>query len=164
MSESRRAVVVTVSDRSHRGERVDVTGPRLAELLGMAGWTITQTVVVPDEQDQIAAALTRFCAQGVALVVTTGGTGLGPRDVTPEATRKVISREVPGIAETMRRSGAIKTPLAALSRGISGVHAGTLIVNLPGSPQGAVESLTSVQDILPHAVDVLRAAHFDHGE
>ncbi|MCY0876578.1 MAG: MogA/MoaB family molybdenum cofactor biosynthesis protein [Firmicutes bacterium] len=163
MSEARAVAVVTVSDRSFRGERSDVTGPVVVQWALANGWNVMEQRVVPDEVAQISDALLELCARGLPLVLTAGGTGLGPRDVTPEATRQVIDREVPGIAEVMRRTGAEYTPLAALSRALCGTCRQTLIVNLPGSPKGASQSLASVETLLPHAVDVLRASHFDHG-
>lgn len=164
MSDNRNAAVITVSDRCSRHERIDTTGPAVEAWLQEHGWSICARVLVPDEQAEIEAVLRDLCAVKVALVLTAGGTGLGPRDVTPEATRSVLEREVPGIGEVMRQGGAQFTPLAALSRALCGTCQQTLIVNLPGSPKGAVQSLQSVHALLPHAVDVLRAHQFDHGE
>lgn len=153
--------MITVSDRSSAGERDDDSGPAAVRILSDAGFDASDPVVVADELDDITSALREAIAGGVDLVVTTGGTGLGPRDVTPEATRAVIDREVVGLAETMRAAGREKTPMAALSRAIAGTAGKTLILNLPGSPKGVVESLDAVIEVLPHALDVL-AGPTDH--
>jgi molybdopterin adenylyltransferase len=151
----RNAVVVTVSDGVARGVREDASGRAIAALLQSSGFVVTGREVVPDEPDQIGSLLRRLRDQDVPLVVTTGGTGLGPRDVTPEATRATIDREAPGLAEEMRAAGRGSTPFAALSRGVAGVAGSTLIVNLPGSEKGAVESLAAILPVLPHALDLL---------
>lgn len=150
-----KAVVITVSDSAARGERQDASGPAVAEQLTAAGFQVVHREVIADEQDEIISAITGF-ALNADLIVTTGGTGIAPRDVTPEATRLACSREVPGIAERMRAVGAEHTPYAALSRGICAVRGQTLVLNLPGSPQGAVESLAAVVELLPHALRLLR--------
>jgi molybdopterin adenylyltransferase len=151
----RDATVVTASDGAHQGTRVDTSGPAVEAMLVAAGFTVTREVV-PDEREVIAAALVRAAdADGRALVVVTGGTGLGPRDVTPEATRDVIGREVPGLAEAMRAAGRARTPRADLSRGVCGVRGATLIVDVPGSPKGATESLDAILDLIPHALDLI---------
>ena len=151
----RSATVVTASDSAHDGTREDASGPAVVELLTAAGFSVDREVV-PDDRARIAAALARLADEaGRALVVVTGGTGLGPRDVTPEATRDVIEREVPGLAEAMRAAGRAITPRADLSRGVCGVRGRTLILDLPGSPKGATESLAAVLDLLPHAVDLI---------
>jgi len=152
----KRALVLTVSDRGHAGQMPDQSGPAVAGLLAGAGFEVGPVQIVPDERDLIVEALTRAAAAGYDLVVTTGGTGVGARDVTPQATSSVLDFEVPGIAEAMRRSGFEKTPLAALSRGVAGVRHGTLIVNLPGSVRGATDSLAAVLPALPHAVQLLK--------
>lgn len=149
-----RAVVLTVSDRCFRGEQEDLSGPAVTSLLQAAGARNIITGTVPDEVDQIAAVL-RNHLEHAELIVTTGGTGLAPRDVTPEATRMVCDRLVPGLAERMRAEGAKHSPFAALSRGVCGSAGRTLIVNLPGSPSGARTSLQSILDLLPHALDLL---------
>ena len=148
------AAVVTVSDSASRGERTDLSGPATAELLRQHGFEIMQQKVVPDEQPEIERSLAALSEQ-VQLIVTTGGTGIAERDVTPEATRAVCSRLIEGIPEKMRAAGLEKTPFAVLSRGICGVRGRTLILNLPGSPSGAAESLQSVIKILPHVLDLL---------
>jgi molybdopterin adenylyltransferase len=148
------AVVVTVSDRCWRGEQVDVSGPAVRELLEARGATVVSLDVVPDEEALIAEALRRH-AKVAGLIVTTGGTGLAARDVTPEATREVCDRLVDGMAERMRAEGLKQTPLAALSRAVCGTLGATLIANLPGSPAGAKSSLETILPLLPHALDLL---------
>ena len=148
------AAVVTVSDSCARGERPDVSGPAVAEILQQLQFTVVVREVVPDDEIKIQNLLVRL-AREVALIVTTGGTGVAARDVTPEATRKVCDRLLDGVAEQMRSEGAKKTPFAALSRGVCGVRGKALILNLPGSPRGAVESLEVVAGLLPHALELL---------
>ena len=150
----RTAVVVTVSDRCFAGTQTDLSGPAIVRVLTDAGCEITEAVIVPDELDQITAAL-RGAAARAALVVTTGGTGLAARDITPEATLAVSTRLVPGIAELIRQDGARHTPFAALGRGVCVVADSCLILNLPGSPGGAGSSLRAVLSLLPHALALL---------
>ncbi len=159
---NRTAAVLTVSDSSARGERADISGPATADLLRLNGFEITHLETVADDQAAIGAALVRLSEQ-VQLIVTTGGTGIAARDVTPEATRSVCSKLVDGIPERMRAEGAAQTPFAILSRGLCGVRGQSLILNLPGSPKGAVESLQAVLYILPHAIDLLagKTGHHD---
>ncbi len=148
------ASVITVSDSCARGERADVSGPAVVDVLQGSGLRVVATQIVPDDSMQIQNALLHF-APKARLIVTTGGTGLAPRDVTPEATEAVCDRLIDGIAEQMRREGTKATPFAALSRAVCGVYEKTLILNLPGSPRGAVESLKSVIELIPHALNLL---------
>jgi molybdopterin adenylyltransferase len=148
--------ILTVSDRSVRGERADASGPALAELIRAQGWSIVRQAILPDDESAIRAALTEWADGGeVDVILTSGGTGFAPRDVTPEATRAVSQREAPGLAETMRADSLKKTPHAMLSRAVAGIRGRTLIVNLPGSPKGAIENLQTVLSVLPHAVQLL---------
>jgi molybdopterin adenylyltransferase len=148
------AAVVTVSDSCARGDRNDLSGPAVAELLRKRNFAVIGTEVVPDDQPAIQQAIA-YWVQEARLVVTTGGTGIAERDVTPEATLAVCERLLDGVAERIRFEGAKKTPLAALSRGVCGVRGKSVILNLPGSPAGAVESLETVIDLLPHALQLL---------
>lgn len=148
------AAVVTVSDSCAQGTREDASGPAVAAALRSAGFHPAVSVTVPDEQNRIEAELRKLARQ-VRLIVTTGGTGVGPRDVTPEATRAVCERILEGVAELMRAEGRKTTPLAALSRGVCGTLGKTLILNVPGSPSGAVGSLQAALPVLPHALDLL---------
>jgi cyclic pyranopterin phosphate synthase len=150
------AVVVTCSNRSAAGERDDTSGPALVDRLQDAGLDVApEAVVVADDEEAIAALLARLADEGHRLVLTTGGTGLTPTDVTPAATRRVIEREAPGLAELMRSAGMASTPMAALSRGVVGTRGSTLIANLPGSPKGATESLEALLPVIRHALDQL---------
>jgi molybdenum cofactor synthesis domain-containing protein len=153
------ALVVTASDRGAVGKRADSSGQAVAERLTALGFRVERTIV-PDEQPLLEAVLREGAARH-RLVITTGGTGLTPRDVTPQATLAVVDYEVPGIAEAMRAAGRAVTPLADLSRGVSGVRSGSLIVNLPGSPKAAMESLEAIVPLIPHALETL-AGPFDH--
>lgn len=159
------AGVVTVSDRCFWGEREDLSGPEVVKLLEAAGYEVVHTVIVQDEQWQIEQEL-RECAdkRNLALVVTTGGTGFAPRDVTPEATVAVATRMVPGIGEAMRAESAGITPRAMLSRATAGIRRGTLIVNLPGSPKAAKENLMAVLGALSHGLDMLRGGQANCAE
>jgi len=152
---ARSALVLTVSDRCFAGTQTDRSGPAVAAILSGAGAQVIGVRVVPDEREAIVTALKAGIAEGAALLVTTGGTGMAPRDVTPEATLEVCDRLTPGLAELIRREGERHTPFAALSRGVCGIAGTTLIVNLPGSPAGAVSSLTAVLALLPHALELL---------
>ena len=152
-----RAAILTVSDKGSRGEREDLSGAALEEALRELGWRVEARDIVPDELGEIEGRLRHYCdVMGVDLVLTTGGTGLSPRDLTPEATRRVIHREAPGFAEAMRAASLRITPHAMLSRAASGIRGGTLIVNLPGSPRGARESLEVILPALPHGLEKLR--------
>ena len=156
LSAEHEAVVVTCSNRSAAGEREDASGPVLIAALGGAGFDVAPDApVVADDEDEIASLLARLADSGHRLILTTGGTGLTPTDVTPAATRRVIEREAPGLAELMRAAGLTSTPMAALSRGVVGTRGSTLIANLPGSPKGASESLAALLPVLRHALDQL---------
>ena len=155
--------VLTLSDKGARGEREDTSGAAIRELLAPLGATVERYAVLPDDEDGIAEALREWADAGdLELIVTTGGTGLAPRDVTPEATLRVLERQAPGLAELMRAEGLRHTPMAALSRAVAGVRGQTLIVNLPGSEKGVRESLNVLLPLLPHALQTLRGAAGDH--
>ncbi|HVR32108.1 MAG TPA: MogA/MoaB family molybdenum cofactor biosynthesis protein [Acidimicrobiia bacterium] len=156
----RTAAVVTISDGVDAGTRQDSSGAVLAEALERAGFEVSHRRSVPDEIGVIALTL-RGLIDEVGLVLTTGGTGFGPRDVTPEATMQVVERQAPGLAMLMLTEGFAKTPMAALSRGVVGSAGSTLFVNLPGSPKGATENLAAILDVIPHALDLL-AGHTEH--
>jgi gephyrin len=156
-----RVGVLTVSDRSARGEREDLGGPAVAAvvLAQLPDAAVAERAIVPDERSEIGARLAHWVDDlHLDLILTTGGTGFAPRDVTPEATRDAIEREAPGLAEAMRAASLRITPHAMLSRGIAGIRGRTLIVNLPGSPKGAVENLATIAAVLPHAIELLREA------
>ena len=155
------AAVVTVSDRCSRGEREDASGPALVRLLEGAGYDVVASEVVPDEQAQIEHVLRSLVARDVALVVTTGGTGFSPRDVTPEATAAVCERMVPGIPEAMRAASMAITPHGCLSREACGICGGSLVVNLPGSPKAACENLSAVIGPIAHGLRMLRGGQAD---
>ena len=149
--------ILTASDRSARGERPDASGPALSRLLQEQGWSVNRQALLPDDQSAIRDLLASWADGGeLDVILTTGGTGFSPRDVTPEATRLVIEREAPGLAEAMRAASLKITPHAMLSRIVAGIRKRTLIINLPGSPKGAVENLQVVIPVLPHAIQLLR--------
>ena len=157
-----RVSILTISDSVSRGEREDVSGPALVERCRQLGWEVTSALRTSDDSAALRSQLRTICDSGhTDLLLTTGGTGLGPRDNTPETTLDVADRTIPGLAEEIRRKGIEKTPTAVLSRGVAVVRRQTLIINLPGSPKGAVESLDAIVHLLPHAIAVLRGAH--HG-
>ncbi len=155
--------ILTVSDKGAKGEREDRSGPAIRELVEAAGGQVVRTRIVPDEQADIRAALIAWSDEGWDLVLTTGGTGFSPRDWTPEATRSVIEREAPGLAEAMRRAGAERTPTAVLSRAVAGLRKTTLIINLPGSEKAVRESLEAILPVLPHAIGVLKGTDTECG-
>ena len=149
------ASVITVSDRASCGEYIDKSGPAVVRLLDEAGYQTASSAIIPDEKNAIKKALLTACEQGIHLIITTGGTGFSPRDITPEATKAVIEREAPGIAEYMRQRSMEITPRGMLSRGIAGIRGGSLIINLPGSPKAATENLGFILPHLRHGLDML---------
>jgi molybdopterin adenylyltransferase len=157
-----RAAVITVSDKGSRGEREDLSGPEAVRLLEAQAIEVACTLVVPDEPDEIKAALID-CAdrQGLDLIITTGGTGVTPRDVTPDATHEVLEKEIPGMAEAMRQASMAKTPHAMISRALAGLRGKTLIINLPGSPKGVRENLAVVLPAIPHAIEKIQGGDAD---
>jgi len=163
---NRNAVVITISDSVAAGDRKDRSGPAVAEMLERLGYTVHADVVSDDRQAVIDCLMRHTAEPGICAVFTTGGTGLGPRDWTPEATRLVIEREIPGFGEWMRLRGRASTARSLLSRGLAGVRGSTLVINLPGSPAGAVESLDAIAELLPHAIDLIegRTEHGRHTE
>ena len=151
-----RVGILTISDRSAHGKRPDESGPALVKATGNHGWHVVRTEIIPDDLETIKRTLSEWADSGeMNLLLTTGGTGFSPRDVTPEATQAVIERPAPGLAEAMRSASLQITPHAMLSRAIAGIRARTLVVNLPGSPKGAVENLNVIVPVLPHAVQLL---------
>lgn len=154
-----RVAVLTLSDSVSSGKSEDRSGPAVAARCRELGWTVSSTLVLPDDRVSIEAALSRLAdSNDFDLILTTGGTGLSPRDVTPEATQAVASRLIPGFAEKMRAEGLKKTPRAILSRAVAAIRASAIILNLPGSPAGAVDSLNAVADLLPHSIDIVHGA------
>jgi molybdopterin adenylyltransferase len=150
------AVVITVSDSASRGEREDRSGPALVAELEKLGACVAATEIISDDRELISSTLRQYTDRGdINLIVTTGGTGFAPRDNTPEATKEVIEKEAPGLAELMRLKSLDQTPLAPLSRGVCGIRGGTLIINLPGSTRGAVENFTAIRSALPHGIGLL---------
>ncbi len=148
--------IITVSDRSSRGERGDLSGPEIKNWASAKGYNVISEVIVPDEQDKIKEKLIEFSDAGCDLILTTGGTGFAQRDVTPEATKAVIEREAPGFAEAMRAKSLSITPHAMLSRAASGIRKQSIIINLPGSPKAVLENLEVIQEAIPHAVRLLK--------
>jgi molybdenum cofactor synthesis domain-containing protein len=155
--------ILTLSDRSSRGEREDASGPALARLIQAENWSVTKQTLLPDDESAIRSILSEWADSGeLDVILTTGGTGFAPRDVTPEATRAVIDREASGLAETMRAASLKITPHAMLSRIVTGIRKRTLIINLPGSPKGAVENLQVIIPVLEHAVRLLQDLDSGH--
>jgi molybdopterin adenylyltransferase len=151
------AAVLTISDSASNGTRADASGPAVRERLEQLGWSVSVVEVIADEAGQISSRLATLADGGqVAAIFTTGGTGVAPRDVTPEATRAVLDREIPGFGELMRTRGREFTPLSVLSRALAGTRGLVLIVNLPGSPKGAVQSLDAIVELVPHVLELLR--------
>ena len=160
----KRALVLTISDSAAAGKREDLSGPEAKRILEEAGFEVAKVEVLPDERAPIESRLRRAGEEGFLLVVTSGGTGLSPRDVTPEATQSVVDKNVPGIAELMRLESFKATPRAALSRAVAGIRGATLIINLPGSVKGVRECLAAVRPILGHAVETLTQSSLGCGE
>ena len=159
-----RASVLTISDKGYAGQREDLSGPELERLLIEAGFTVVNREILPDERERVATALKELCdSKSVDLVLTTGGTGLSPRDITPEATRDVIERNVPGIPEAMRAESLKITDMAMLSSGIAGIRGRTLIINMPGSPKAARECFDIIRTVLNHAMETMTGRGGDCG-
>lgn len=158
-----RVGILTASDRSARGERPDASGPALADRVRAEGWSVVQTAILPDDRSALAETMRQWADSGLLdVILVTGGTGFAPRDVTPEATRDVIEKEAPGLAEAMRTASLSITPHAMLSRLVAGIRGRTLILDLPGSPKGAVENLQVVLPVLEHAIRLLRDEDAGH--
>jgi molybdenum cofactor synthesis domain-containing protein len=159
-----KAGILTLSDKGARGERIDLSGPALREWLAVRGVETVAYEMIPDEETEIAEKLVQWSdTGGLDIILTTGGTGVSPRDVTPEATIRVLERVIPGLGEVMRMKSLSKTPSAALSRAVAGIRGKTLIINLPGSPKGAVENIEAVWDAVPHAVAKIQGDPSDCG-
>lgn len=159
-----RTAILTISDSAHAGARADLSGPAVAALCAGQGWSLRHTQILPDEQAIVTDALRQLADSGrYDLILTTGGTGITARDITPEATRPVLHKELPGLAELMRAEGLKSTRRAVLSRSLAGTRGASLIVNLPGSPKGAPQSLSAIVDLIPHIVELLRG-NTAHGE
>ncbi len=157
--------ILTISDKGSRGEREDRSGEVIKEMFAALDARLVKYDIVPDEKEVISQRLIQWAdEEGIEVIVTTGGTGLSPRDVTPEATLAVVGRIVPGLAEAMRAEGLKKTPMAMLSRGVAGIRGGSLIVNLPGSPKAVREGLEVILPILPHAMEVVKGEAVECGE
>ena len=163
--EAIRITILTISDRSSQGERPDQSGPALVSMVEEQNWLVVKTEIIPDDYETIRRKLIEWCESGETdIILTTGGTGFSPRDVTPEATLSIIDRNAPGLAEAMRAASLLITPHAMLSRAIAGIRKKTLIVNLPGSPKAARENLNTILAALPHAVDLIKdSAHAEIG-
>ena len=160
-----KAAILTLSDKGARGARVDESGPALAAWLADKGVHAVRALIIPDELEMIVSTLTEWADNDVAdLILTTGGTGVSPRDVTPEATLRVVERVIPGIGELMRLKSLEKTPMASLSRAVAGIRGHALIINLPGSPKGAVENLEAVWPVIGHAVEKIQGDEGDCGD
>jgi molybdopterin adenylyltransferase len=158
-----RFAILTASDRAARGEREDLSGPALADLVRTQGWSVVELALLPDDESALANRMSAWADGGqVEVILVTGGTGFAPRDVTPEATRRVIEREAPGLAEAMRAASLAKTPHAMLSRLLCGIRARTIIIDLPGSPKGATENFEVILPVLEHAVKLLRGEESGH--
>ena len=157
-----KAAILTLSDKGSRGEREDLSGPALVDWLTERGVKVMHTEVIPDEEELIVVKLMGWSdSQALDLILTTGGTGVSPRDVTPDATLKVVERTIPGFSEEMRRASFAKTPHALISRAVAGIRGKSLIINLPGSPKGAIENLAAIWPAIPHAVDKIKGDQSD---
>jgi len=160
-----KTAILVLSDKGSKGERIDTSGPALSDWLKVHGAEVVQTALIPDESEQIEDTLRAWADGGeFDIIITCGGTGVSPRDVTPDATRKVLDREIPGLGEEMRRASAAITPHALLSRAIAGIRNSSLIVNLPGSPKGAIENLTAIWAAIPHGVAKIKGDPADCAE
>ena len=156
-----KVAILTLSDKGSRGERVDTSGPAIEKLVKKIDAEVVSYDILPDEKALIRGKLTSLCRKKIDLILTTGGTGVSPRDVTPDATREVIQQEIPGIAEAMRLKGLKKTPFAMISRAIAGIRNKTLIINLPGSPKAVRENLSAILPVLPHTIEKIKGSKAD---